>query len=192
VRLPKPAVILPKDLRRQPNGQLPPRLLTTLGSDLILHHKAAQAWQVLAELALTEGLRLWHVGDYRTLARQKALFFDRMKDYPDAKRDKQTTRRYEGKLWYLHKGAPVATPGTSNHGLGLAVDACVLVRKNNKDVRLPISHKPIRAKRNGLDFLRANAISLGWGWELDDEPWHIRYFAGDEGTVRLNRLLAGE
>jgi LAS superfamily LD-carboxypeptidase LdcB len=35
----------------------------------------------------------------------------------------------------------------------------------------------------------AEAPSLGWSWELQSEPWHIRYVAGDKTPQRLKELL---
>jgi hypothetical protein len=43
-----------------------------------------------------------------------------------------------------------------------------------------ITTKPRVARRTGLQFLLDVAPSLGWSWELQSEPWHIRYVAGDK------------
>jgi len=80
---------------------------------------------------------------------------------------KQKTRIYKGKAWYLKKGmAPMAVPGTSNHNLGIAVDI---------------------ADANGkrLDWLLANAQAFGFSWELQEEPRHLRYVAGDNVPTRV-------
>ena len=54
----------------------------------------------------------------------------------------------------------MAAPGTSNHNLGIAIDV---------------------ANANGkiLEWLLANADDYGFTWELQEEPWHIRYVCGD-------------
>lgn len=54
----------------------------------------------------------------------------------------------------------MAAPGSSNHNLGIAIDV---------------------ANANGkiLEWLRANADDYGFTWELQEEPWHIRYVCGD-------------
>lgn len=173
-KLPVVPVVLPPDLVGVPNGRLPNGLLTNIKPSGRLHHYAAQAWQLLQHAAAMEGLALVHVGDYRPLDQQEHLFLLRMRRHPDAKRNVQTTRTWNGDTWYLHVGAPVATPGTSNHGLGLAIDAALRVDGQT----LPISTKPAGAWRSGLQFLRKTAPALGWSWELQSEPWHIRYVLG--------------
>lgn len=173
-KLPISPLLLPTDLADVPNGKVPERLLTAIKPSGKLHHFAAESWQRLQYAAAHEGLDLVHVGDYRTISAQEHLFLLRMRTYPDAKRTTQTTRTWQGKTWYLHTGAPVATPGTSNHGLGLAID-CAL-RVNGQSVS--ITAKPDGAFRSGLQFLRKCAPDLGWSWELQSEPWHLRYVLG--------------
>jgi LAS superfamily LD-carboxypeptidase LdcB len=57
--------------------------------------------------------------------------------------------------------APLAVPGTSNHNLGIAVDIA-------------------NASGKRLEWMLANAHKYGFSWELQSEPWHIRYVAGDD------------
>jgi hypothetical protein len=70
---------------------------------------------------------------------------------------------FEGKTWYLKKGmAMLATPGKSQHNLGLAVDIA-----NASD-------------KKRINWLIANVEKFGWSWEVvPSEPWHIRYVCGD-------------
>ena len=187
--LPICKLVMPKDLKKTVNGKLPATLLRRIEPSGRMHHSAALSWAVLRELARAEGLDLVHVGDYRPYDQQLALFHSRMKLYPNAKTSKQTVRTFNGKKWYLHVGAPVATPGTSNHGWCLAIDAA-LKTKGKKGGVVSITTKPRIAKRSGLQFLLAEAPSLGWSWELQSEPWHIRYVAGDKLPARLAELLA--
>ena len=187
--LPVKKLVMPSDLKRAKNGKLPPQLLRRIQPSGRMHHLAAISWAVLRELASAEGLDLVHVGDYRPYEQQLALFESRMKPYPNAKRDKQVVRTFNGAKWYLHTGAPVATPGTSNHGWGLAIDAA-LKTKGKRGGIVSITTKPRIAKRSGLQFLLAEAPSLGWSWELQSEPWHIRYVAGNKTPARLAELLA--
>lgn len=174
--LPIKKLVMPNDLAGVENGKLPRKLLTKIDPSGKMHHLAAASWAVLQERAKAEGLELCHVGDYRPYDQQEQLFLSRMKDYPNAKVAKQTTREWKGKTWYLHTGAPVATPGTSNHGWGLAIDAALKV--DGKVVT--ITTKPANCKRSGLQFLLKVAPDLGWSWELQNEPWHIRYVLGDK------------
>jgi D-alanyl-D-alanine dipeptidase len=179
--LPVAKMVLPQDLKGCENGKLPKSLLRPIAPSGQMHHYAATSWAMLRELAAEEGLDLVHVGDYRPYAQQVALFMSRMKRFPDAKRNVQVTRIFNGEKWFLHVGAPVATPGTSNHGWGLAIDAAL----KTKAGVVTISTKPKGAKRSGLDFLLAEAPALGWSWELQSEPWHIRYVAGDKPPAPL-------
>lgn len=174
--LPIKKLVMPSDLAGIENGKLPRKLLTKIAPSGKMHNIAAVSWARLQDLAKQEGLELVHVGDYRPYDQQEQLFLSRMKDYPNAKAAKQTTREWRGKTWYLHTGAPVATPGTSNHGWGLAIDAALKV--DGKVVS--ISTKPANCKRSGLQFLLKCAQDLGWSWELQSEPWHIRYVLGDK------------
>jgi LAS superfamily LD-carboxypeptidase LdcB len=55
----------------------------------------------------------------------------------------------------------MATPATSNHGWGLAVD--------------------VWGANNGrLDWMLQNCDKYGFSWEIQSEPWHIRYVCGDK------------
>lgn len=173
-RLPVVPIVMPSDLRGVDNGKVPSDLLRNILPSGKLHHYAAEAWQRLQQSAAHEGLTLTQIGDYRPLSQQEHLFLLRMRKYPDAKRNVQTTRTWNGETWYLHNGAPVATPGTSNHGWGLAID--VALRVDGRAI--PITAKPEGAWRSGLQFLRKIAPGLGWSWELQSEPWHIRYVLG--------------
>ena len=179
--LPVAKMVLPQDLKGCENGKLPSGLLRRIAPSGQMHHYAATSWMMLRELAAEEGLDLMHVGDYRPFEQQVALFMSRMKRFPDAKKNVQVTRIFNGEKWFLHVGAPVATPGTSNHGWGLAIDAAL----KTKAGVVTISTKPKGAKRSGLEFLLAEAPALGWSWELQSEPWHIRYVAGDKTPAPL-------
>ena len=173
--LPIAKVVMPADLKKVENGKLPESLLRPIKPSGRMHHRAAIGWGVLQDLAAAEKLNLCHVGDYRPYDQQLSLFMSRMKDYPNAKVAQQTTRTFQGKTWYLHVGAPVATPATSNHGWGLAIDAAL----KTKQGVVSISTRPPKAARSGLDFLLEWAPQVGFSWELQSEPWHIRWVAGD-------------
>ena len=88
-----------------------------------------------------------------------------------------------GVRWFkLKRLAPVATPGASNHGLGIAVDVCIW---NGREC------VGITTDERVWSWLKANAISLGWSWELQDEPWHLRHYPGtDRVTQRVTDVDA--
>ena len=187
--LPIRRLIMPKDLKGCRNGKLPSAVLRPIAPSGKMHRAAAVSWAILQELGAKEGLDLVHVGDYRPYGQQLSLFQSRMKPFPDAKRTKQTVRTFNGQKWYLHSGAPVATPGTSNHGWGVAIDAALKLRGKRGGV-VSITTKPRVARRSGLQFLLDEAPSLGWSWELQSEPWHLRYVAGDKTPPAVVAHLA--
>jgi len=164
-------IIMPTDLAGQKNGELNPALLRDIKSpNGKLHRLAATAWNVLQLAAFFDGIELKHVGAYRPLARQVAMFNERYSATPTG-RTPQVTRTYQGKTWYLKKGvAPAGSPSTSNHGWGLAIDVASASGKR-LDWLL------------GDGFYTSNALKFGFSWEVRDganaEAWHIRYIAGD-------------
>jgi len=99
---------------------------------------------------------------YRSLETQEYGFYARYTDKPNKKLMKQTPRIYKGKAWYLKKGlAPMAVPGTSNHNLGIAIDIA-------------------NASGKRLEWLLKNAERFGFSWEVQSEPWHLRYVCGND------------
>lgn len=121
------------------NGQLPDSALAPIAQGR-LSKPAAAAWNAMNIEARKRGTELLPTGSassYRTLEQQKALY---------AK--------------YLAGGTLAARPGTSNHGLGLAVDV------------------PTRAMRDMIDTI---GEVYGWSKRWSDAPtewWHIKYEAG--------------
>jgi len=145
-------------------GELPAKLLRGIEGKGKLHHCAADAYEAMDAAANGAGIDLSPTSQadtYRSLETQEYGFYQRYTDTPKPALMKQKPRIYKGKAWYLKKGmAPMAVPGTSNHNLGIAIDI--------KD-----------ASGNRLAWLLANEHLYGFSHELDSEPWHIRYVAGD-------------
>jgi hypothetical protein len=156
-------VVLPKDLKGIEPGKLPANLLKAVPGGGKMHWIAASAWTAMVEKAKAEGVELKPTssGDtYRDYELQKRGFLTR---YTLDKVDGTSTKTFEGKTWYLKKGmAMLATPGKSQHNLGLAVDV----------------HSASEPKR--LNWLIANVKEFGFSWEVvPSEPWHLRYVCGD-------------
>jgi len=145
-------------------GELPAKLLRGIEGKGKLHHCAADAYEAMDAAANAAGIDLSPTSQadtYRSLETQEYGFYSRYTDTPKPALMKQKPRIYKGKAWYLKKGmAPMAVPGTSNHNLGIAIDI--------KDANGP-----------RLAWLLANEHLYGFSHELDSEPWHIRYVAGD-------------
>ena len=164
-------IIMPTDLAGQKNGELNPALLRDIKApNGKLHRLAATAWNAMQLAAYFDGIELKHVGAYRPLPEQIKLFNTRYQDTPTG-RTPQVTRTYMGKTWYLKKGvAPAGSPGTSNHGIGLAIDVASASGKRLEWLL-------------GDGFMTSNALKYGFSWEVRDganaEAWHIRYVAGD-------------
>lgn len=147
-------------------GELPAKLLRSIENKGKLHHCAADAYEAMDAAANAAGIDLSPTSQadtYRSLATQEYGFYQRYTDAPKNKNlMKQKPRIYKGKAWYLKKGmAPLAVPGTSNHNLGIAIDIA-------------------NASGTRLAWLLANEHLYGFSHELDSEPWHIRYVAGDD------------
>jgi LAS superfamily LD-carboxypeptidase LdcB len=165
-------IIMPSDLEGQKNGEIKPALLRDIKApNGKLHSLAATAWNALQLAAYFDGIELKHVGAYRPLAQQVALFNQRYEAKPNFRKP-QVTRKYNGQVWFLKQGfAPAGTPSTSNHGGGLAIY---------------ISH--CTGKRLewllGDVFMTSNELMYGFSWEVKNVPnaeaWHIRYVCGDK------------
>jgi len=159
-------VKLPADLKGVKPGELPDNLLRPIEGKGKLHHLAADAYEAMDEAANADGIDLAPTSQadtYRSLAVQEYAFYQRYTDTPTPKQAKGKPKIYKGKAWYKKspKLADLATPGASQHNLGLAVD---------------IAH----ASGKRLEWLLANEHKYGFSHELDSEPWHIRYVDGDE------------
>jgi hypothetical protein len=156
-------VVLPKDLKGIEPGKLPANLLRAVPGGGKMHWIAASAWTAMVEKAKSQGVELKPTssGDtYRDYESQKKGFLTRYQLEPVVG---TSTKTFEGKTWYLKKGmAMLATPGKSQHNLGLAVDV----------------HSASEPKR--LNWLIANVKEFGFSWEVvPSEPWHLRYVSGD-------------
>ena len=156
-------VKLPNDLKGVEPGKLPEHLLRPVTGGGKMFWIAADAWNSMVAKAKADGVELkpTSAGDtYRTYESQKSGFLTR---YTLDKIEGTSTKTFEGKTWYLKKGmAMLATPGKSQHNLGLAVDV----------------HSASEPKR--LNWLIANVKDFGFSWEVvPSEPWHLRYVCGD-------------
>lgn len=167
---------LPKDLDGVKAGVLPDSLLVSLPMNQgKLHHVAAKAWIALQSAAWAAGIKPFKptsAGDtYRTLALQKQGFLSRYQREPIEGAD---TRTWDGVKWYLKKGnAPMAVPGTSNHNLGLAVDVS-------------------EASGARLEWMLKHCAEYGFSWEVQSEPWHIRYVCGDKLPDAVNAYFVAK
>ena len=176
-------IIMPSDLEGQKNGEISAALLRDIKApNGKLHSLAATAWNALQLAAYFDGIELKHVGAYRPLSQQVALFKTRYEDKPNFRKP-QVTRKYDGKVWWLKQGyAPSATPGNSTHGLGLAIDVASASGKR-LDWLL------------GDGYTTSEALKYGFTWAVADpknpnfEPWHLQYVTGDTWTQYVLEAL---
>lgn len=124
------------------NGRIPTNLLADIGGGHRLETAAADAWKRMVSAAAADGIRLGITDSYRS--------YDAQVDVRRRKGDQVAT----------------ATPGTSVHGWGHAVDA------NVNDPQT-------------LAWLRANGPRFGWvnpEWAQREgksyEPWHWEFQGG--------------
>jgi len=195
VALPKPAVVMPVCLTGVTNGYVPARLLfpSTFGNATAVD-PAARAFRALAAELRRNGVDPRHVGGYRSYSEQYALFTARYE--PVSFAVYVVTPSDRRKLWSANAArfwrkrrnangtwpATAAVPGTSNHGYGLAID---IAEETDGDAG-PESIRPTT-----VAFLIARAGVYGIGAELDAEPWHWRYYAGDAIPAAVLEYEAG-
>ena len=177
--LPKQKIVKPKCIRGYDNGQIPASLLVEcgVGKGFLLVEPAARALKALIKFYATHpgDVQISATGCYRSFKDQVTLFHER---FSETRIPGQKVKSFNGKKYWLKKGvAQAATPGRSNHGWGLALDACLI--KDGKKVSLT----PERIK-----LLTVNAHKFGFCWELDSEPWHLVYFAGDTLPPAIERV----
>lgn len=166
-------VKLPHCLKNKTPGKLPDYLLKEIKPYGKLIYLAANAWHALRAAAANDGITLKPTSEadtYRSLSFQTTQFLKRYQTTPI---EGASTRHYDGKVWYLKPNfAPMASPGTSNHNKGIAVDVANSTEKPR------------------MQWLHDNVKDFGFSWELLEEPWHIRYWAGDDVPQKVQDWIS--
>lgn len=148
-------------------SEVTPDILRKCSGDGKMELCAADAWDAMVAAATADGITLkpTSLGDqYRSIEQQKKAFLQRYRKEPVAN---STSRTWNGQKWWLKRGfAPLAAPNDdpktcSRHMLGLAVDVA-------------------NATGKVLKWLQDNNEKFGFSHEVQSEPWHIRYVAGDD------------
>ncbi len=122
LKYPTKRLVVPEKLGRVSNGKLPVRLMGKMKGGGFLYRPAAKAFNQMFVHAKKDGIKLRNIGSYRSYEGQYDMFNDRY-SLKDEGRVPMVTRKFDGRVWYLRKGkSPSASPGSSNHGYGLAVD----------------------------------------------------------------------
>lgn len=175
--LPVLAGIRPPSIGAALNGELDAGILVNVGGARIrmLAREAAEQFVRLRQLVRVDvGVELGILpgGAYRSYVDQVMLFNQRYETPPVAGRP---TKTWSGKVYSLRVGsngkllATAAVPGTSNHGIGAAVDCCELDLETGGYLGITSSQ--------AWPWLLEHVVEHGWSWELQSEPWHLRLVA---------------
>ena len=181
--LPVAAITRPTDLASVSNGKLPDSLLASHtfpghGRPARAHPLTLRSFRAMAagcRAATGVTLTITSNGDaYRTFDQQLAVFEQRYVQVSHKRflNDNPKTRRtFNGRFFVLRnpKFAVVASPGKSNHGLGLALDVAVVDGTRVSELFLS----------ECWPWVRNHAESFGFSWETQSEPWHLRLVTGD-------------
>jgi hypothetical protein len=166
----------PAALSQVQNGQLPASWLRSFDGTTRDDYKAfvpvSYAIQAMHLAAADDGITLRTTGRYRSLARQQALFAERYRQGDD---DGCGSKVYNGVTYYLQRSdkgtcfAMAATPGTSNHGWGIADDF------SEWDEGDPSYGSYLDTV--DLQWLADNARSFFFALDVRSEPWHWHWYS---------------
>jgi len=130
-----PRLTPPAELVAFGNGRIPTERLESIGvGSHKLYSPAAQAYRQMTADAAAQGVKIGITDSYRTYDSQVEL---------------------AGRKGLYSQGGLAATPGTSNHGWGLAVD--------------------LDLDATAQQWMRDNAASYGFVEDTPREPWHWAY-----------------
>jgi Putative peptidoglycan binding domain/D-alanyl-D-alanine carboxypeptidase/LysM domain len=158
------SVTLPSALRAYENGRYPGEVLVPCGiRSFVMVEPAASAMRALVAAAAGDGITISATGTWRSYDEQKRLFESRYVTHNTG----GDTKVWNGTTyWKLPKVASAATPGTSNHGKGLAADL-------SNSPTVPISGAT-------LDWVANHGPSFGFWNTVRSEAWHWSYCLGDD------------
>lgn len=170
------------------NGRIPLGRLHKCGlRNLVLSAPAARATRAMVAAAARDGVALTATGTYRTFDQQVAMFDERYRPCTQAEADRLPSRQKklrDGQWFALQRDkngklfAMAAVPGTSNHGVGCAVD--------------------FSSTREIIGWLAGNAPTYGFFNTVAGEDWHWCWVHGDdmldvilehEGQAGLRRIV---
>lgn len=191
-------VVRPSTSSQYLNGQFPSTALTqvkNVQTKCLMDLTAARAFEACFDLAIKMiGVSIKDVGDFRTFQEQLDLFVDKGPGTPGryipvSQTTYNNTSSLHRKIWgdarfygyssvYWIKNynkfgywpATAATPGSSNHGFGLALDVA-------EEYDADTAPDPIREVFIG--WMCTFAPRFGIFATLTSEPWHWQYNFGD-------------
>ena len=158
------SVPLPSALRGYTNGKFPGEVLVPCGiGNFVMAEPAASAMRAMVAAAAGDRFTISATGTWRSYDDQKRLFESRYvtEDTGGPKKVWNGTT-----YWKLPKVASAATPGTSNHGKGVAAD---------------LSHSPTVPIGGALlKWVAEHGPKFGFWNTVRSEAWHWSYCLGDE------------
>ena len=158
------SIVLPSAIRAFPNGKLPNELFRPCGiRQFVLVEPAAAAMRAMVASAAGDGVVISATGTWRSYEQQRRLFESRYVTHDTGGRSKVWNGRT---YWQLPNTAMAATPGTSNHGFGLAADL-------SNSPTVPIGGATLR-------WMAEHGPSFGFWNTVRSEPWHWSYCLGDD------------
>ena len=166
--------------------------------NLDCHTYTARAVGAMQAVCLADTkLHLSATGAYRSYEQQVNAFNTRYtSSYLPVRNVLTSQRTWNGQTYYLRRGmSPVAVPGTSNHGYGIAVDFAWWTGVNLSGLTdiAGITHA---SYKTGWEWVQANAVSFGFSWEGARpgqpgwEPWHLRHIVGNDVSPRVLQVEA--
>jgi peptidoglycan hydrolase-like protein with peptidoglycan-binding domain len=161
------SVELPSALRGFENGKFPGEVLVPCGvRTFVMAEPAASAMRAMVAAADASGVTISATGTWRSYEDQKRLFLSRYVTH-DTGGEKKI---WNGTTyWKLPKVASAATPGTSNHGKGLAAD---------------LSNSPsVAISGKTLKWVAAHGPDFGFWNTVRSEAWHWSYCLCDDLPV---------
>lgn len=162
----------PKAVTAHGNGKLPSSILQPCGiRSFVMADPAARAMRAMVAAAARDGVTISATGTYRTYERQLSMFQERYVTWNTG----QSSKTWNGKRYWLRPGnAMSATPGTSNHGWGVAAD---------------LSESPTKSlTETSLRWLAANGPSFGYWNTVSSEAWHWSYCLGDAVPSKVKEI----
>ncbi len=158
-------VPVPTAVRRFENGRFPGEALVPCGlRSFVMVEPAARAMRAMVVAARADGHELSATGTWRSYERQRSMFLERYVPHNTG----HGRKIWNGTAYWKRTAgvASAATPGRSNHGLGLAVD---------------LSDSPTaRISDRNLRWLAAHGPSFGFWNTVRSERWHWSYCLGDD------------
>lgn len=174
----------PTATKRFANGKIPSEHLVGCGlrngpggSEFVMVEPAASAMRALVAAASGDGIQLATNGTWRSYQQQVDLFTQRFSRSPRGGKSK----KWDGLAWWPKPGFKVwsaATPGTSNHGKGLAADL------TRRAWNVPITDTELR-------WLAANGPGFGFWNTVKGEPFHWTYCLVDDVPTGVDRPTDG-